>query len=147
MLLKCHISALLFLVIKLTLFTLFAIELCIFNVNDDGILSSDLPIIVSAANVLFVYFSHTKTITKYNIDSVKRTVIVRSFRCLDGSQCLSAFKPHRVCAIVGSECSCATLTTTRNDEVLEEINLLNEDQLPVWIRSRLRLRVFTVLAC
>ncbi|VDM26850.1 unnamed protein product [Toxocara canis] len=65
-------TALLFLVIKLTLFTLFAIELCIFNVNDDGILSSDLPIIVSAANVLFVYFSHTKTITKYNIESVKR---------------------------------------------------------------------------
>uniref|UniRef100_A0A915CBE7 G protein-coupled receptor n=1 Tax=Parascaris univalens TaxID=6257 RepID=A0A915CBE7_PARUN len=97
--------ALLFLVIKLTLFTLFAIELYVFNISGDGILSSDLPIIVSAGNVLFVYFSHMKTVTKYNVESVKRTVIVRSFRCLDGSQCLSAFKPHRVNAVVGSDCS------------------------------------------
>uniref|UniRef100_A0A0M3HUS2 G_PROTEIN_RECEP_F1_2 domain-containing protein n=1 Tax=Ascaris lumbricoides TaxID=6252 RepID=A0A0M3HUS2_ASCLU len=140
--------ALLFLVIKLTLFALFAVELSVFNISGDGILSSDLPIIVSAGNVLFVYFSHMKTITKYNVESVKRyTVIVRSFRCLDGSQCLSAFKPHRVSAVVGSDCSCATLTHTHDDEVLEEIDLYSEEELPAWIRSRLRLRVFTVLPC
>uniref|UniRef100_A0AC35GFH6 Uncharacterized protein n=1 Tax=Panagrolaimus sp. PS1159 TaxID=55785 RepID=A0AC35GFH6_9BILA len=127
---KCKTSAYLFFGLKLTLLFCFVLEMAVINFGIISPMSIDYPLIISAANLIFIFYSHQPVIVKYNVIENGRTAITSEFGCLDGRRCCNKYRPNKLLAFERIETSFIQAATC-------EYTFYSVNELPKWLQYKI----------
>uniref|UniRef100_A0A7E4UPG7 G_PROTEIN_RECEP_F1_2 domain-containing protein n=1 Tax=Panagrellus redivivus TaxID=6233 RepID=A0A7E4UPG7_PANRE len=122
--------ALIFFAFKVGFIFFFLLEISIINLGLLVPLSLDYPLILSVANLIFIYYSHKPIIAKYNIIDNRKTVVSAEFGCLDGRKCCNSFRPSRILVYAPTE-------KTYFQPATVEYTVYSAFELPKWLQKTL----------
>ncbi|KAE9549364.1 hypothetical protein FO519_007421 [Halicephalobus sp. NKZ332] len=129
-------ETILFFALKMSIIFFFLLEVAVINLGSFSPITLDYPLILSVANLVFIYYSHQSIIVKYSILDLKKTAITQEYSCLDGQHCGNRFRANRLISYEATE-KTFLLPSTVN------YNIYSLSELPKWLKRAIRRRIAT----